>query len=298
METKIKASEVAAPYLAEVRAQVAELGEPLRLVGILSSETQASDVYANYAAQGCAKVGIEFERRHATPEGVSGEIYRASEDPTVHGIIVFYPVFGGTRDRSLQNEVAPEKDVEGLHTRWSRLLYNDQRHIDPERIKKAILPCTSLGIVKALRHMGNLANNCPPREAARGQTITIFNRSEVVGRPLAAMLAHDGAKVYSFDIDGPLLYEGRETLPTSVDRATALAESTVVITGVPSTSFPLLRGAELREGASVINFSHVKNLDPSVSERAGQILKRVGPITVAMLLRNTLRLYRNAQPTS
>jgi methylenetetrahydrofolate dehydrogenase (NADP+) / methenyltetrahydrofolate cyclohydrolase len=294
---KVKAREIAAPYLEEVRSEVAQLSEPLRLVGILSSETQASDVYANYAAQGCANVGIEFERRHATPEGVSGEIYRASEDPAVHGIIVFYPVFGGARDRSLQNEVAPEKDVEGLHARWSRLLYNDQRYVDGERTKKAILPCTSLGIVKALRHMGHLARDCPPREAARGQTLTIFNRSEVVGRPLAAMLAHDGARVYSFDLDGPLLYEGKEALPTAIDRATALAESDVVITGVPSPSFPLLSAGELREGASVINFSHIKNLDPSVPERAGQVLKRVGPITVAMLLRNTLRLYRNAQPS-
>lgn len=299
MAKKIKANEIAAPYLEEVRAEVAALPEPLRLVGILSSDAQASDVYANYAAQGCAKVGIEFERRHATPEEVSAEIFRASEDPQVHGIIVFYPVFGGARDRSLQNEVAPEKDVEGLHSKWSRLLYNDQRWVDFAKTKKAILPCTPLGIVKALRHMGNLAVEGPPREAARDQTVTIFNRSEVVGRPLAAMLAHDGARVYSFDIDGVLLYEGKKAHPTEVQRAEALAESDVVITGVPSSSFPLVRAAELKEGVSVISFSHIKNLDRDVSERASQILRRVGPITVAMLLRNTLRLYRNfVQPQS
>jgi len=293
MATKIKAGEIAAPYLEEVRAQVASLTEPLRLVGILSSDAQASDVYANYAAQGCAKVGIEFERRRATPEGVSGEIYRASEDPSVHGIIVFYPVFGGARDRSLQNEVSPEKDVEGLHSSWSRLLYNDERYVDAAATKKAILPCTPLGIVKALRHMGHLATGVPPREAARGQTVTIFNRSEVVGRPLAAMLAHDGAKVHSFDLDGPLLYEGQDALPSSITRAEALAESDVVITGVPSTSFPLVEARELKQGASVINFSHVKNLAPDIGEGANKLLRRVGPITVAMLLRNTLRLYRN-----
>jgi methylenetetrahydrofolate dehydrogenase (NADP+) / methenyltetrahydrofolate cyclohydrolase len=293
MATKIKASEIAGSYLDEVRSEVATLSEPLRLVGILSSDAQASDVYANYAAQGCAKVGIEFERRRATPEGVSREIFRASEDPDVHGIIVFYPVFGGARDRSLQNEVSPEKDVEGLHARWSRLLYNDQRYVDAAGTKKAILPCTPLGIVKALRHMGHLRDDVAPREAARGQTVTIFNRSEVVGRPLAAMLAHDGARVYSFDVDGPLLYELKQTLPTSVTRAQALAESDVVITGVPSASFPLVEARELKEGVSVINFSHVKNLAPDVGERAGKLLRRVGPITVAMLLRNTLRLYRN-----
>jgi len=66
-----------------------------------------------------------------------------------------------------------------------------------------------------------------------------------------------------------------------------------VVTGVPSRQFPLIHAAELREGAAVISFSHIKNLADDVSERAGHLLTRVGPITVAMLLRNTLRLYRN-----
>lgn len=290
----VAAKEIAASYLAEVRAEVEALGRPLRLLGIQASDAQASDVYADYAAKGCARVGIEFVRRRAAPEAISQEIYRASEDPAVHGILVFYPVFGGARDRSLQNEVAPHKDVEGLHSQWVRLLYNDVRYVDAEESKKAILPCTPLGILKALRHMGALRSDVPPREAARGRVVTIFNRSEVVGRPLAAMLAHDGARVYSFDVDGPLLYEGTDALPTAITRADALRESDVVVTGVPSREFPLLRAAELREGATVINFSHVKNLADDVPERAGQVLRRVGPITVAMLLRNTLRLYRNS----
>lgn len=289
----VPAKEIAAPYLAEVSAQVEALATPLRLVGIQASDAQASDVYASYAAQGCARVGIEFERRRVAPEQVSHEIFRASEDPAVHGIIVFYPVFGGARDRSLQNEVAPEKDVEGLHAKWARLLYNDVRYVDAEGSKKAILPCTPLGIMKALRHMGALAADGPAQEAAAGRRVTIFNRSEVVGRPLAAMLAHDGAEVYSFDLDGVLVYRGGESAPSEITRADALACSDIVVTGVPSREFELVRADELAAGASVINFSHVKNLADDVPERAGQVLRRVGPITVAMLLRNTLRLYRN-----
>jgi methylenetetrahydrofolate dehydrogenase (NADP+)/methenyltetrahydrofolate cyclohydrolase len=155
------------------------------------------------------------------------------------------------------------------------------------------LPCTPLGIVKALQHMGRLRAGAPPRTSAEGVVATIFNRSEVVGRPLAAMLAHDGARVYSFDIDGVQLYEARDARPFSITRAEALAASNVVVTGVPSRDFPPVRAAEIQTGASCINFSHFNNLGEDIAEAAGHLLKRVGPITVAMLLRNTLRLYRN-----
>ena len=121
----------------------------------------------------------------------------------------------------------------------------------------------------------------------------VFNRSEVVGRPLAAMLAHDGAKVYSFDIDGVVEFAGKETRETNVDRATALAESDVVITGVPSREFEKIRADELKDGVTCVNFSHFNNLADDVDQKAKDVLIRVGPVTVAMLLRNTLRLYRN-----
>jgi methylenetetrahydrofolate dehydrogenase (NADP+)/methenyltetrahydrofolate cyclohydrolase len=197
------------------------------------------------------------------------------------------------RDRSLQNEVEPEKDVEGLHAVWTRRLYHDVRTADAEGLKKAVLPCTPLGIMKTLAALGVTHRDVPARESARGLVATIFNRSEVVGRPLAAMLAHDGARVYSFDIDGVVLYEGRETAETGIDRATALAESDLVVTGVPTREFAKVTAAEIKPGATCINFSHLNNLDEDVAEKATHTVFRVGPITVAMLLRNTLRLYRN-----
>lgn len=288
----VNVNELAAPFLEEIRAEVAER-ERIRLVGIMGTAANASDKYAGYASSGCAKVGIDFELRHAPAEGVSGEIFRACEDPEVHGILVFYPVFGGARDRSLQNEVMPEKDVEGLHSTWTRCLYHDQRTLERDgEARKAVLPCTPLGIVKILTRLGVLAEG-PPRELARGLTVTIFNRSEVVGRPLAAMLAHDGARVHSFDIGGHVLYEGLETSPCEVSRAEALAASQVVISGVPSREFPRIRKDEIQPGATVIDFSHVRNVEKDVVQRAGKVVRRVGPMTIAMLLRNTLQLYRS-----
>jgi methylenetetrahydrofolate dehydrogenase (NADP+)/methenyltetrahydrofolate cyclohydrolase len=107
------------------------------------------------------------------------------------------------------------------------------------------------------------------------------------------MFAHDGAKVYSFDIDGVLTYQDRSVSDTSISRAEALAESDAVVTGVPSHDFPLIRARELKRGVVVVNFSTCKNVDDDVIEVAQAFLPRVGPITVAMLLRNTLRLFTN-----
>ncbi len=286
-------STIAAPFLEQLREEVQAMGASIRLVGLLGTDDRASQVYSQYAAQGCQSVGITYEQRRLEAEDISRELFLLNDDPTVHGVMVYYPIFGGARDRSLQNELRPEKDVEGLHAVWSGRLYHDVRTVDPEGKKKAILPCTPLGIVKSLEAMGVYDTTKAPRQQAEGLVATIFNRSEVVGRPLAAMLAHDGAKVFSFDIDGAVIYEGFRSAPTDIDRKTALAGSDVVITGVPARDFPQVRAAELKDGATCINFSHVNNLHDDVADRAKSVLFRTGPVTVAMLLRNTVRLYRN-----
>lgn len=289
----LKATEIAQPYLDQVRERVQALGGTVRLVGILGTDARPSLAYSSYAAKGCAQVGIDYQVRHCQAEQVSAEVFRANRDPDVHGVIVYYPIFGGARDRSLQNEVAPEKDVEGLHGSWTQRLYHDVRVIDEAGRKKSILPCTPLGIVKALEslHVYDLAKG--PRRHAEGLVATIFNRSEVVGRPLAALMAHDGARVYSFDIDGVVRYERGEIEPSAISRAEALAQSDVVVTGVPSRDFPLVEARELKDGVTCINVSYVKNMADDVVDKAKHTLLRVGPITIAMLLRNTVRLYRN-----
>jgi 5,10-methylene-tetrahydrofolate dehydrogenase/methenyl tetrahydrofolate cyclohydrolase len=123
-----------------------------------------------------------------------------------------------------------------------------------------------------------------------------------VGRPLASMLAHDGARVYSFDIDGPLLFSPPTTpegahraSEIDIDRARALAESDIVVTGVPSQHFELIRAAEIRPGAVCINFSTYRNFHADIIGKAGAFAPRVGPMTVVMALRNALRLYLNTR---
>jgi methylenetetrahydrofolate dehydrogenase (NADP+)/methenyltetrahydrofolate cyclohydrolase len=123
--------------------------------------------------------------------------------------------------------------------------------------------------------------------------VTIFNRSEVNGRPLAVMMSNDGARVYSFDINGPLLFENAKPYEVKITRKEALARSDIVITGVPHKSFDKIRSEEIRPGTVCVNFSTWPNFADDISEHTDIYIPKVGPMTVAMCMRNTLRLYRN-----
>lgn len=290
MAKRIDPAEVAREYRAVLRALIAELAEPLTIVGLLATDAAPSRTYADYTRIGCEDVGARFELREIPRLELEAAIEAANADERVHGIIVYYPIFGVDRDGYLKDLVDPRKDIEGLNTSWLRKLYHDERFVDAERTKKAILPCTPLAVLKLLDAVGCFAADPPP---LRGKKITIFNRSEVVGRPLACMLANDGAEVTSFDLDGPLRFEKGHEVETQITRAEALAGADIVITGVPSRQFPLVRASELREGVVCVNFSTLKNFADDIEEKASVFIPRVGPMTVTMALRNTLRLYEN-----
>ncbi|WP_437932457.1 bifunctional methylenetetrahydrofolate dehydrogenase/methenyltetrahydrofolate cyclohydrolase [Sorangium sp. So ce291] len=288
---------VAEEFRREVREELAALPEPLFLVGVLAADHGPSYTYAEYTRKACEDVGVRFEIRHATRLSAEAAIRSANADPGVHGIMVYYPIFGTEQDVYLRDSVDPSKDIEGLHTFWARCLYGNQRFLDEARTKKAILPCTPLAILKLVEAAGFFGEGERP---LAGRSVCIFNRSEVVGRPLASMMAHDGAHVTSFDIDGPLLFvpspsgDTHEVHETTVDRASALRQADIVVTGVPSRSFPHVQASEIREGALCINFSTFKNFSDDIQSKAKVFVPRVGPMTVTMAIRNSLRLYKNA----
>lgn len=292
-------ADVAARFREEIRAQLDQAGGPLRLVGVLAADHGPSKTYASYAERACADLGVGFELRHVERLLAEHAIRQANADPGVHGVIVYYPVFGSGHDVYLRELVDPAKDVEGMHSTWARALYENRRFIDAAGTKKAILPCTPLAVLKLVEAAGAFGPEGPP---LAGRTVTVFNRSEVVGRPLASMLANDGAHVYSFDVDGPMLFDppaegdaAHGVRETAVTRAQALAESDIVVTGVPSRQFPLVRGDEIRKGALCINFSTYRNFADDIAGVAGCFVPRVGPMTVLMVVRNALRLRENAR---
>lgn len=135
-----------------------------------------------------------------------------------------------------------------------------------------------------------------------GKTITVINRSEVVGRPLAALLANDGAKVFSVDLDGVQIFtrgQGIKKLHHEVqiqDESFTIKDclpvSDVVISGVPGDTYKVDLSL-VRDGAVCVNFSSEKNFSPAVKEKASIYIPAIGKVTIAVLLRNLLRLVQN-----
>ncbi|WP_152185192.1 bifunctional methylenetetrahydrofolate dehydrogenase/methenyltetrahydrofolate cyclohydrolase [Segeticoccus rhizosphaerae] len=289
-------AEVARSFAEEVRGRVAALGRPLRIVGLLTQADGPAATYARYARQGAESVGIKFDLVQPAPEEVVTAIQRANVDPDVHGIFLYYPLLGAEEDRWLRELVDPRKDIEGMHSFWSRNLYENLRWLDGAHTHKAILPCTPLAILKLLDAAGIASLAAPGPLPLSGVTACVINRSDIVGRPLAAMLANDGAEVVSLDLDGTQVFEpaGRHLTHTVRDsdetRAEALARAEVVITGVPSREFRLVAGEEIRAGAICVNFSQFRNFDDSIRAVASVFVPRVGPMTVTMATRNLTRL--------
>ena len=294
MNKKIVAKDVAAQFRSNIRERIAQLPRPPRLVGFLATDKPDSEEYAGYTKSSCEDVGIEFVLTKLDRFALESAIVEASASPDVHGIIVYYPIFNSSHDSYLRGLVPPHKDVEGLNQHWLRMLYSNERYDDPAKTKKAILPCTPLAIVKLIEASGYFSSELSPEtRPLEGKVVTIFNRSEVVGRPLAFMVANDGAKVFSYDIDGLMIFDGSSVKAAEVPRAVALAQSDIVITGVPSEAFTQITPDEIKSGALCINFSMSKNFGPGIEAKAGCFIPRVGPMTIAMCLRNTLRLYEN-----
>jgi methylenetetrahydrofolate dehydrogenase (NADP+)/methenyltetrahydrofolate cyclohydrolase len=292
----VDAAAVAELYRAQTRERVAQLGRELKIVGLLSQSEGPAHTYAQYARRGAEETGITMELWHVEPAQAAAAIREANADPAVDGIFLYYPLAGPAEDRWLRELVDPRKDVEGMHSFWSRLLYENRRYVDDMAAVRAILPCTPLGIIKLLEVAGLGTRGQGDRARLDGVRACVINRSDIVGRPLSAMLANDGATVISLDLTGSVVFEpaiGRHAYgvrDTDRDRAAALAEADVVITGVPSREFPLVTGEEIKPGAICVNFSQFRNFDDSVLEVASAFVPRVGPMTVAMATRNLVRL--------
>ncbi len=138
--------------------------------------------------------------------------------------------------------------------------------MDEVRTQKALLPCTPLAILKILDYLGVYKRVLPYGNRLFGRSITVVNRSETVGRPLAALLANDGACVYSVDATGVQQFtrgEGIKKVRHEVDEkegwglGDCVPISDFVISGVPGESFKL-PSKLLRKGAVCVNFSTEK----------------------------------------
>ena len=284
-------AEIAKKYLLQLKESVARLGKNMHVVGFIASDDQPSLSYANATRKVFTDAGFNYDLRRVKRLELEIEIIKANEDKEVHGIFIYFPVFSNQEDDYLRNLVHYTKDIEAGSLYWTRKLNtNDRSATDEDTNKKALIPCTPLAIVKVLDDIGEYGNGDLP---LAGKSITIFNRSEVIGRPLAVMMSNDGAMVLSFDEHGPLEFTAGAPNETNMDRRTALAQSDIIITGVPGSGFALVKREEVPSNSVCVNFSSEKNFNEDVESHVRTFIPRVGPMTVAMCMRNTIRLFEN-----
>jgi len=284
-------AEIAKKHLLQLKESVARLSKNMHVVGFIASDDQPSLSYANATRKVFTDAGFNYDLRRVKRLDLEIEIIKANEDKEVHGIFIYFPVFSNQEDDYLRNLVHYTKDIEAGSLYWTRKLNtNDRSATDEDTNKKALIPCTPLAIVKVLDDIGEYGNGDLP---LAGKAITIFNRSEVIGRPLAVMMSNDGAMVLSFDEHGPLAFTAGVPNETSMDRRSALAQSDIIITGVPSSDFALVKREEVPSNSVCINFSSEKNFNEDIESNVRTFIPRVGPMTVAMCMRNTIRLFDN-----
>ena len=220
--------------------------------------------------------GFKFELREVDREDLEASIILANQDSKVDGIIVYYPIFNSRQDQYLQQVTADGKDVEGLGHRYIFKLYHNERFLDDQQKQKALLPCTPLAVLKILDHLKIYNNILPYGNRLFGRTITVLNRSETVGRPLAALLANDGACVYSVDVTGVQQFSRGQGIKMQRHEVVekegwkpkdCVPLSDVVISGVPGEKFKLPT-THLKNGAVCINLSTEKVGFPPVQSSA------------------------------
>ncbi|KAI3406651.2 MTD1 [Candida oxycetoniae] len=302
----ILASTIAKPYQEEVTSAVQKLTFKPTLVGLLANDDPAAKMYANWTEKTCESLGFNYRLIEMKKNDLELSLIKANKDDKVNGIMVYFPVFGDKQDQYLQQLISPEKDVEGLNFLYYHNLYHNVRFLDPpHNQQKSLIPCTALAMVKILEYLGVYNNILHYGNRLYGKKIMVVNRSEIVGRPLAALLANDGATVYSVDINdiqqftrGDDLSEHRH-LVKDLDKNEYTLEKLapqcdVIITGVPSDKYKFPTKL-VRYGAIVINFSSSKNFHDDIKERAALYVPSIGKVTIAILLRNLLRLIDNKQ---
>lgn len=296
----ILASTIAKTFVPELEEGLAKLGRKPLLVGFIANQDPAARTYAEYTEKVCHELGFAYEARDVQKEDLEEKIMQANVDDHVDGIIVYFPVFGGRQDQYIQQVVDYRKDVEGLSHIYIHNLYQNIRFLNSEQTQKSILPCTPLAVVKIMEYLGVYNKILEYGNRLYGKTVLVVNRSEIVGRPLAALLANDGAVVYSADVNDVQKFTRGDGLSkikhqvTDVDISLkdAALQADVIITGVPSPEYKF-PDEFVKYGAVCINFSSVKNFNVSVKEHASLYVPMTGKVTIMMLLRNLLRLCNN-----
>ena len=258
--------------------KLAERGIIPGLATVLVGENPASQMYIRLKHSACSRVGIRSENVVLPPESTEidliARIQELNSRSDINGILLQLPLPRGLSPQKAMMTIRPEKDVDGFHPQnMGSLLLGAEK----------LVPCTPLGIIYALEKLG---------KKLEGAEVVIVGHSNVVGKPLAAMMLNRNATVQVCHV-----------FTRDLARHTRDAEILVVAAGVPG----LIKKEMVKSGAYVFDVGinrvgdkTVGDVDyDQVSEVAGAITPvpgGVGPLTVAMLLRQTLLATENQNP--
>jgi methylenetetrahydrofolate dehydrogenase (NADP+)/methenyltetrahydrofolate cyclohydrolase len=270
------AAHVRADVARDVMAFRERTGQTPGLATILVGDDPASSVYVANKRKACAEVGIADFHQHlpanASQDDVAAVIEDCNRNPEVSGILLQLPVPSGLNGKELTALIEADKDVDGLtHVSAGRLMQGAQ----------GLRPCTPLGVVELLDSYS---------VALEGAEAVVVGRSDLVGKPVAFLLLERNATV-------TMCHSRTRELPAVCSRADVL---------IAAIGRAEMIGADyVKPGAAVIDVGINRTEDglkgdvqfEAAAERAGLITPvpgGVGPMTIAMLLRNTVTAARLA----
>ena len=269
IDGKALAAQVEAETAQRVK-KLAEKGIVPGLATVLVGENPASQMYIRLKHSACSRVGIRSENvvlpDGSTEEDLIAKIQELNCSPDINGILLQLPLPKGLSPQKAMMSILPEKDVDGFHpVNMGALLLGAER----------LVPCTPRGIIFALERLG---------KKLEGAEAVIVGHSNVVGKPIAAMLLNPNATVQVCHVFTKDLAEHTKD-----------AEILIVAAGVPA----LIKKEMVRPGAIVfdvginrvgdktvgdVDFDSVKDIASAITPVPGG----VGPLTVAMLLSQTV----------
>ncbi len=303
MAEVLDGKQVAETIRNEVGEQVAALAaaglRPPGLAVILVGGNPASSVYVGSKARACAELGI-VSIRHDLSDSVSNEQLLAlldelNADDSVDGILVQLPLPKHIDSERVLEAIRPDKDVDGFHPMNAGRLFLGQE-------ERTMAPCTPIGIIELLDRSG---------VEIAGARAVIVGRSAIVGKPLAALLINRSATVtvcHSRTRDLSAVCREADILVAAIGRAAFITDAhvrpgaTVVDVGINAVT-DAARCRELfgedpkrletlaRRGQTLVGDVHPRLVAP-VAGRLTPVPGGVGPMTIAMLMSNTLRAYR------
>jgi methylenetetrahydrofolate dehydrogenase (NADP+)/methenyltetrahydrofolate cyclohydrolase len=264
---------LAARIRAEVAREVEAFPRPIGLATVLVGDDPASDVYIRMKHKATVEVGIEARDLRlpadTTEEELLALVRELNADDAIDGILVQLPLPGQIDEGRVIRTVDPVKDVDGFHpVNAGLLLAGTPGHV----------PGTPLGVLALLDEYG---------VELQGAEAVVIGRSDIVGKPAALLLLHRHATV-------TICHSRTRDLAGAAARADVL----VAAVGVPG----IVTQAMVKPGAAVVDVGInrteeglVGDVDPAVAEAAGLLTPvpgGVGPMTIAMLLRSTVRAAR------